>query len=162
VTDLTLQIARILGFSEGELIHIRRGALLHDIGKMGIPDSILLKSGPLTEDEWRIMRLHPAYAYALLSPIAYLNPVLDIPYCHHEKWDGSGYPQGLRGEQIPLSARIFSLIDVWDALCSERPYRSAWPEEQVVAYIQDQSGSHFDPDLTQLFLETIKKRAPVS
>ena len=152
VTEITLRLAKALGLSGEELVHIRRGALLHDIGKMGIPDNILLKPGSLSEDEWQIMRLHPDYAFELLSPINFLKPALDIPYCHHEKWDGSGYPRGLKGEQIPLAARIFSVVDVWDALCSDRPYRAAWPESQAVEYICEQVGSHFDPSIVEAFI----------
>ncbi len=131
---------------------MRRGALLHDIGKMGIPDSILLKPGKLTDEEWEIMRRHPTYAYKLLSPIAFLRPSLDIPYCHHEKWDGSGYPRKLAGNEIPLSARIFAVVDVWDALRSNRTYRLGWPEDKVIDYIREQAGSHFDPDVVEAFL----------
>lgn len=152
VAELTLRLAREMGVPEAEIIHLRRGALLHDIGKMGIPDGILLKPGPLTEEEWAVMRRHPLYAYGLLSPIAYLRPALHIPYCHHEKWDGSGYPRGLKGEEIPLPARIFAVIDVWDALCSDRPYRPAWPKEQARNYIQEQAGKHFDPAVVEAFL----------
>jgi HD-GYP domain-containing protein (c-di-GMP phosphodiesterase class II) len=142
-----------MGLNEDELVHIRRGALLHDIGKLGIPDSILLKPGKLTEEEWAIMKTHPGLAYQWLAPIAYLKPALDIPYCHHEKWDGSGYPRGLQGEQIPLAARIFAVIDVWDALSSDRPYRQRWPAEQVYAHLQASSGTHFDPVVVQAFLQ---------
>ncbi|MEW5721207.1 MAG: HD-GYP domain-containing protein, partial [Chloroflexota bacterium] len=149
----TLRLARALGMSEAELVHVRRGALLHDIGKMGIPDAILLKPGALTDQEWEIMRKHPQYAYELLSPIAYLRPALDIPYCHHEKWDGTGYPRRLKGEQIPLVARIFAVVDVWDALHSDRPYRRAWSEEQAREHIRTQAGIHFDPRVVKLFLE---------
>lgn len=152
VTEMTERLARAIGISEAELVHIRRGALLHDMGKMGVPDSILLKPGKLTDDEWEIMRKHPAYAYEMLSPIAYLRPALDIPYCHHEKWDGTGYPRGLRGEMIPLSARIFAVADVWDALRSDRPYRPAWPEEKVREHIREQGGKHFDPKIVEVFL----------
>jgi len=155
VTETTLKLARSMGFSEGELIHIRRGALLHDIGKMGIPDSILLKPGPLDEHEWEIMRQHPAQANALLAPIAYLRPALDIPYCHHEKWDGSGYPRGLKGDLIPLAARLFAVVDVWDALLSDRPYRPPWPAEKVLEHIQAQSGTHFDPAAVKAFLAIV-------
>jgi hypothetical protein len=155
VTDMTLMLARSCGFSDAELLHIRRGALLHDIGKMGVPDLILLKNGPLTPDEWAIMRRHPVYAYEMLLPIHYLRQALDIPYCHHEKWDGSGYPRGLRGEQIPLAARIFALVDVWDALTSDRPYRKAWPKEKALAYMREQVGTHFDPDLVEPFLRML-------
>ena len=140
VTELTLRLARAMAVSEAELVHMRRGALLHDIGKMGIPDRILLKAGPLDEAEWKIMRRHPTYAYELLSPIAFLRPALEIPYCHHEKWDGTGYPRGLNGEQIPLAARIFAIADVWDALRSNRPYREGWPERRVMDHIRALTG----------------------
>ena len=151
VVEVTLRLARAVGMRDEELVHVRRGALLHDIGKMGIPDSILLKPGPLTEAEWEIMRRHPVYAYDLLSPIAYLRPALDIPYCHHEKWDGTGYPRGLRGEQIPLAARIFAVVDVLDALTSDRPYRPRWPREQALGHIYEQAGKHFDPAVVAVF-----------
>ncbi|MBU6391303.1 MAG: HD domain-containing protein [Planctomycetes bacterium] len=153
VTEMTLKLAQTLGVKKEELTHIRRGALLHDIGKMGIPDSILLKPDELTEEEWQIMRKHPEYAYQLLSPITYLHKALDIPYCHHEKWDGSGYPRGLKGEQIPLAARIFAVTDVWDALHSDRPYRPALPKGKAIEYIQAQSGTHFDPHVVKVFLK---------
>jgi PAS domain S-box-containing protein len=153
VTKMAMMLAIAEGMTNAELIHIRRGALLHDIGKMGIPDSILLKPGPLTEEEWTIMREHPFLAYKLLSPINYLRPALDIPYCHHEKWDGSGYPRGLKGEQIPLSARLFAIADVWDALKSDRPYRKGWPEEEIRQHIIQGSGSHFDPHAVDAFLK---------
>jgi PAS domain S-box-containing protein len=153
VTEMTLRIAREMGMNEEELVHVRRGALLHDIGKMGIPDSILLKPGTLTEEEWKIMRLHPVYSYELLNPIAYLRPALDIPYCHHEKWDGTGYPRGLKGEEIHLSARIFAVVDVWDALSSERPYRRAWSEEKTKEYIRSLSGIQFDPMVIDVFFK---------
>ncbi|MBI1876793.1 MAG: response regulator [Chloroflexi bacterium] len=155
VTEITLRLARALGISEVELGHIRHGALLHDIGKIAVSDSILLKPGPLTAEEWAIMRRHPTYAYELLSSIAYLHPALDIPYCHHEKWDGTGYPNGLKGEQIPLAARIFSVVDVWDALRFDRPYRPGWPQEKVKEYIQEQAGKHFDPQVVPVFLKMI-------
>ncbi len=155
VTDFTLKLAAVLGVSSAELVHIQRGALLHDIGKMGIPDSVLLKPGPLTDDEWAIMKQHPALAHAMLLPIQYLRPALDIPYCHHEKWDGTGYPRGLKGEEIPLAARIFAVVDVWDALRSDRPYRAAWPAEKVRAHIAALSGSHFDPQVVDTFLSII-------
>lgn len=152
VTDLTLHLAQAMNVLETDWEHIRRGALLHDIGKMGIPDKILLKPGTLTPEEWEIMRKHPVYAYELLSPIAYLHPALNIPYCHHEKWDGTGYPRGLKGEQIPIEARIFAVADVWDALTSDRPYRAAWSKEQAIEYIQSHSGHHFDPQVARIFL----------
>lgn len=158
VTDMTVRIAREMGMDEGTLVHVRRGALLHDIGKMGIPDTILLKPGALTEEEWQIMRLHPVYSHELLSKIAYLRPALDIPYCHHEKWDGSGYPRGLGGEQIPLAARIFAVVDVWDALCSDRPYRRAWSGEKAEKHILYLSGSHFDPKVVEIFMKFIAKK----
>jgi putative nucleotidyltransferase with HDIG domain len=151
VTELTVRLARAFGMSDGELVHVRRGALLHDIGKMGIPDSILLKPGPLDDAEWALMRQHPVLAYNLLSPIPYLRPAIDVPYCHHEKWDGSGYPRGLKREQIPLCARIFTVIDVWDALRSDRPYRPAWPEQKVRDHIRTGSGTHFDPAVIVVF-----------
>jgi putative two-component system response regulator len=154
VVEASLKLARLVGINESALVHFRRGALLHDIGKLGIPDSILLKPGKLTDEEWVIMRMHPVYAYEWLSNINYLLPALDIPYCHHERWNGSGYPRGLKGTDIPLAARIFSMIDVWDALRSERPYRKAWPEDQVRAYIAEKKGIEFDPDLVDLFLHT--------
>jgi PAS domain S-box-containing protein len=149
VTASTLKICRALGFSSQELQQINRGVLLHDIGKIGIPDGILNKPGPLTEDEWKIMKKHPIFAYQMLYPIAYLRPALDIPYCHHEKWDGTGYPRGLKGTEIPLVARIFAVVDVYDALSSDRPYRKAWKKEAVVAYIRESSGTHFDPDIVE-------------
>jgi HD-GYP domain-containing protein (c-di-GMP phosphodiesterase class II)/nitrate/nitrite-specific signal transduction histidine kinase len=156
VTELTLRLARAMGVSDSELVHVRRGSLLHDIGKMGVPDSILLKPGPLTDEEWVLMRKHPVYAYDLLSPITFLRPALDIPYYHHEKWDGSGYPRALKGEQIPLHARIFAVVDVWDALRSDRPYSPAWPEERARAHIASLSGTHFDPNVVTKFLELLK------
>jgi PAS domain S-box-containing protein/putative nucleotidyltransferase with HDIG domain len=152
VTEMTLRLARAMGFDEEALVHVRRGALLHDIGKMGIPDAILLKPGQLDEEEWEIMRRHPTYAYELLSPIAYLRPALDIPYCHHEKWDGTGYPRGLQGDQIPLAARLFAVVDVWDALRSDRPYRKGWPAGEVLEHIRSLSGTHLDPAVVEAFL----------
>jgi PAS domain S-box-containing protein len=153
VTDMTITLAQTMGITADDLIHVRRGALLHDIGKMGIPDAILNKPGPLTEEEWEIMRMHPVYAYNLLSSIEFLQPALDIPYSHHERFDGSGYPRGLKGKTIPMAARIFAVIDVWDALCSDRPYREAWPEEKVLKYIVDQREVQFDPEVVRQFLE---------
>jgi putative nucleotidyltransferase with HDIG domain len=155
VTEMALRLAQTMGVSEAQLIHIRRGALLHDIGKMGIPDSILHRPCPLSDEEWVVMRKHPTYAHNLLSPIAYLKPALDIPYCHHEKWDGTGYPQRLRGEAIPLAARIFAVVDVWDALSSDRPYRAAWPAERVQAHIRSQAGTHFDAKVVESFLRLV-------
>lgn len=155
VTVLTVQLARHLGLSESQITHIQRGALLHDIGKMGIPDYILLKPDHLSLAEWDIMRKHPQYAFDMLHPIEFLHPALDIPYAHHEKWDGSGYPRQLKGEEIPLAARMFALVDVWDALTNDRPYRPAWSTEKALAYIQEQAGIHFDPKLTPIFIELI-------
>ncbi len=151
VVDLTIRLARQLGIEDERLAHFRRGAVLHDIGKIAIPDHILFKPGPLTLDEFSIMKRHPIYAYQLLSRIDYLKPSLDIPRYHHEHWDGSGYPDGLHGEQIPLPARIFALADVWDALQSDRPYRKAWSKKQAIEYIQSQSGLHFDPQVVAAF-----------
>lgn len=153
VTDLTIQLSRALGLPEQDIEHIRRGALLHDIGKMGVPDSILHKPGPLTGQEKAIMQLHPGYAYEMLSKIPFLRPALDIPYCHHEKWDGSGYPRGLNGKAIPLAARIFQVADVYDALSSDRPYRPAWGLKKVRKYIQNERGKYFDPQIVDIFLK---------
>ncbi|MDO9087657.1 MAG: PAS domain S-box protein [Anaerolineaceae bacterium] len=155
VTNMTVRMARAMGVHEEEITHWRRGALLHDIGKMGVPDEILHKPGKLTPEEWVIMKQHPKFAYEMIAPIEYLKPALEIPYCHHEKWDGNGYPRGLKGEQIPLAGRVFAVIDVWDALRSDRPYRKAWPEEKVLAYIKEQSGTHFEPAIVDLFLEIV-------
>jgi PAS domain S-box-containing protein/putative nucleotidyltransferase with HDIG domain len=155
VTRLTVRMAQRIGMEARDIVHVQRGALLHDIGKMGVPDSILLKPGPLTPEERREIERHPVYAFELLSPIDFLRPALDIPYCHHERWDGSGYPRGLSGEQIPLPARIFAIVDVFDALTSDRPYRAAWTLERTLAHIEEQSGSHFDPDLVKVFLEIV-------
>lgn len=152
VTNLTEKLAKAMGIRGGDLVHIRRGALLHDIGKMAIPDGILLKPGALTADERALIEKHPVYAFEMLSPIKFLNPALDIPYCHHEKWDGSGYPRGLQGGTIPLSARIFSVVDVWDALVSNRPYRKALPPADVKKKIRDDAGAHFDPQVVDAFL----------
>ncbi len=154
VTEITLRLAKAMGIGDTELIHIQRGGLLHDIGKMGVPDEILLKPGKLTDEEWVVMRKHPQLAYEMLSPIAYLKPALDIPYCHHEKWDGTGYPRGLKGEQIPLAARLFAVVDVWDALRSDRPYRKAWDEDKVREHIRSLAGTHFDPQVLKVCLES--------
>jgi putative nucleotidyltransferase with HDIG domain len=162
VTELTLQLAKAMSIDEPDLLHIRRGALLHDIGKLGVPDDILLKNGPLNEVEMETIRKHPVIAYELLAPILYLRPALDIPYSHHEKWDGSGYPLGLKGEEIPLVARIFALVDVWDALTSDRPYRNAWPKEKAVDYIREQAGLHFDPRIVDIFLSMLNEGKKVS
>jgi len=153
VTDLTVRLAKSLGVPEADLVHVYRGALLHDIGKMAIPDAVLLKPGPLTPDERQIIERHPVYAYEFLSAIPYLRPALDIPYCHHEKWDGTGYPRGLKGEQIPLVARIFAVVDVWDALRSDRPYRKGWADEKALQHIREQAGSHFDRKIVESFFK---------
>ena len=153
VAELTIQVAQRMDMSETELVHVRRGTLLHDIGKMGVPDSILSKPGPLSDEEWVIMRKHPQFAYDMLYSISYLRQALDIPYCHHERWDGTGYPRGLKGEQIPLAARVFAVVDVWDALNSDRPYRKAWTSKKALEYIRSESGKHFDPQVVRVFLE---------
>jgi HD-GYP domain-containing protein (c-di-GMP phosphodiesterase class II) len=153
VTEMALNVARTMGVANKDLEHIRRGALLHDIGKIGISDGILFKPGPLTPEEWGVMRKHPIFARQLLSPIPFLHDALDIPYYHHERWDGTGYPDGLAGEEIPLSARIFAVIDVWDALRYDRPYHQAWSEEEVLSYIRQQAGSYFDPQVVEVFLK---------
>lgn len=162
VAQLTVRLAHGMGLRDADLVHIRRGALLHDMGKLAVPDSIMLKPSALTDEQAEIMHRHPDYAHELLSPIAYLRPALDIPYCHHEKWDGTGYPRGLRGEEIPLAARIFAVVDVWDALRSDRPYRVAWTEERAKAYIQEQAGIHFDPKVVAAFLKMLKTPSTVA
>ncbi len=157
VTEMTLKIARALAIPEEELVHIHRGALLHDIGKMSVPDEILHKPGKLTDEERNIIKKHPDMAYKLLSPIPFLKKALVIPYSHHEKWDGTGYPQGLKGSDIPLAARIFAIADVWDALSSNRPYNQAWPREKIISYFVEQSGVHFDPRIVNIFLALVEK-----
>ncbi len=156
VIALTLQIAKKLNLDEEALAHIKRGALLHDIGKIGIPDSILLKPGKLNQEEWKAMKKHPVYAYKLLDPIDYLKPALDIPYCHHERWDGNGYPRGLKGNETPLPARIFAVVDVYDALTSDRPYRKAWSKESALDHIKKERGKQFDPQIVDIFIEELK------
>jgi HD-GYP domain-containing protein (c-di-GMP phosphodiesterase class II) len=157
VLGMTMRLAEKMGVHGEDLVHIRRGSLLHDIGKIAIPDNILQKPGPLTDEEWETMRRHPSIAYEMLSSIHFLEPALEIPYHHHEKWDGSGYPQGLKGEEIPLAARIFAIVDVWDALSSDRPYRKAWQEEKVLRYIKEQSGTHFDPAVVKAFISLLEE-----
>lgn len=157
VTELTVRLAQAMNLPAEQIAHIRRGALLHDIGKMGVPDALLFKPGPLTSEEWAIMHLHPQFAYDMLSPIKYLQPALDIPYCHHEKWDGTGYPRGLKGSEIPLAARLFAVADVYDALTSDRPYRKAWSRAATLEYIRQQAGKHFDPQVVELFLKIMEK-----
>jgi PAS domain S-box-containing protein len=155
VTDAAIKLARRLGFSETELVHVRRGAVLHDIGKMAIPDGILLKPGPLTPEEWDVIRQHPRYAYELLAPIPYLGSAVDIPHYHHERWDGAGYPHNLKETQIPLPARLFAVVDVYDALTSRRPYRPAWKPDDAITYINNQRGKHFDPEVATEFLKML-------
>ncbi|OGC89364.1 MAG: hypothetical protein A2W25_10495 [candidate division Zixibacteria bacterium RBG_16_53_22] len=157
VTELTQKLARMAGMGESELVHVKRGALLHDIGKLGIPDSILQKPDKLTDEEWEIMRRHPQYGYDILAHIEYLRPALDIPYCHHEKWDGSGYPRGLREEQIPQAARLFAVVDIWDALRSDRPYRAGWSKEKALSHIRSLNGTHLDPKAVELFLRVVNE-----
>ncbi len=152
VTEMTLKLARLLKLSDADLVQIRRGAFLHDIGKMGIPDAILHKPGPLTDEERNIIEQHTQYAYDMLSKIPFLQDAIDIPYCHHEHWDGHGYPRGLKGERIPLFARIFAVVDVWDALTSDRPYRRAWKKAEARQYILDRAGTQFDPRMVEVFL----------
>jgi putative two-component system response regulator len=156
VTQLTVKLAQALSMGDEEIMHIRRGALLHDMGKIGVPDSILHKPDTLTDEEWIIMRKHPQLAYDMLYPIEYLRRALEIPLNHHEKWDGTGYPRGLKGEEIPIVARLFAVVDVWDALTSDRPYRPAWSQEEALTYIREQSGKHFDPQVVDLFFRVVK------
>jgi len=154
VAEKTVQLGKALGCSGEETVQLFRGALLHDIGKMAVPDRILNKPGPLDDEEWKIMRRHPEHAFDMLSPVAFLRPALDIPYCHHEKWNGSGYPRGLAGEDIPLAARIFAVVDVWDAVRSDRPYRKAWSHEKAVRHLREETGHHFDPRVVGKFLDS--------
>lgn len=158
VAKYAQELARYIGISEQEIVAIRRGAFLHDIGKMAIPGRILKKNWPLSKEEWDIMREYPTHGYMMLRPIEYLEHTLDIPYCHHERWDGSGYPHGLQGNAIPLSARIFSVVDVWDTLTHHQPYRIAWPQEEALAYIGSSSGQQFDPYVVENFLEWFLKQ----
>lgn len=158
VTDMTLQLAEAMGAKGEQLVDIRRGALLHDIGKMGIPDAVLLSTGTLSAQDWVIMRKHPLYAYEMLSPIEYLRPALDIPLCHHERWDGLGYPRGLKGEEIPMAARIFAVVDVWDAMRSDRPYRKALPDDEVCQYIWESAGTQFDPEVVKCFFKLLGRQ----
>ena len=153
VTEITMVVARAMGCTREDLVHIRRGALMHDIGKIAVPGSILTKKGPLSRKEWAIMRRHPIYALELLTPILPLQTVLDMAYCHHERWDGRGYPRGLKAEQIPLFARILAVVDVWDALSSHRPYAGAWSAERTSGYIKANAGIRFDPKITEVFLQ---------
>jgi putative nucleotidyltransferase with HDIG domain len=152
VSQSSVRLARRMGMDEAQLVHVRRGALLHDIGKVGVPEHILGKPGPLTAEERDIVKRHASYGYELLAPISFLEEALDIPHCHHERWDGTGYPRGLKGEEIPLAARVFAVVDVWDALCSDRPYRKAWPKQKTRAYIRSLSGTQFDPRVVDQFV----------
>jgi putative nucleotidyltransferase with HDIG domain len=156
VVDLSMRLAREMGCSEAEIEQISRGALIHDIGKMAIPDYILSKPGPLDDEEKKIMERHTVYAWEMLAPISFLHAASVISYCHHERWDGNGYPRGLKGEEIPMAARLFSVVDQWDALSSERPYRKAWPKERVIAYVRENSGKHFDPQVVETFLRIME------
>jgi len=158
VTELTERLARAAGIPEAELVDVRRGSLLHDIGKLGVPDAILHKPGPLNEDEWKVMRRHPLLAFEMLAPITFLRQALDIPYCHHERWDGTGYPRGLKGEQIPLAARLFAVVDAWDALTSDRPYRPAWSRAKVIKHIRALAGTQFDPNAVDIFIRVIAEK----
>jgi len=165
VRAMTVAFAHLAGVRGSEIEHIERGAILHDIGKIGIPDQILIKPGKLTADEWALMKTHPDIARLLLEKIAFLRPAVAIPWCHHEKWDGTGYPQGLSGREIPLPARLFAIIDVWDALVHKRVYKDAWHEHEVLQHIRDQAGKHFDPELVDIFLDNygrIKQHAGVT
>jgi HD-GYP domain-containing protein (c-di-GMP phosphodiesterase class II) len=155
VVELTGRLAERMGCSSEEVQHIQRGALLHDIGKLGIPDRILAKSGPLSDDEWLMMREHPALAREFLSGIPFLAAAINIPYSHHERWNGEGYPQGLRGDEIPFAARIFAVVDVWHALGEDRPYRRAWTRPEIVEYLRSNSGTLFDPAVVRCFLELV-------
>lgn len=152
VSDLAVELGRETGIPPEGLVHLRRGALLHDIGKMVVPDAILRKPGPLTEEEWAVMRKHPENGRDFLRKVAYLEPALDVPYAHHERWDGTGYPRGLKGEEIPLAARVFAVADAFDALTSDRPYRAAWPEEAVLLYLRERAGTHYDPAVVAALL----------
>jgi two-component system, cell cycle response regulator len=160
-TALTMKLVQALGFDESEFAHIRRGALLHDIGKIGVPDAILLKRGPLTEEEWVEMRKHPAYALEMLETIEFLRPALDIPYAHHERWDGTGYPRGIAGEEIPKAARAFAISDIYDALIHDRPYRSAWSRERALDYIDGLAGTHLDPVMVKALRRVLKPKKEV-
>lgn len=159
VAAMATRLAELILPPGSDLTHIRNGAMLHDFGKMGVPESILHKPGPLDEAEWKIMRKHPDYGYQLLSPVSFVRPALEIPIAHHERWDGLGYPHGLKGEQIPLAARVFAVVDVWDALTSQRPYRPAWTAANALPYIASQAGTHFDPHVVEVFLSSQPKVA---
>ncbi len=158
VAELTVELARAFGISGESLTHLRRGALLHDVGKMALPDSVLLKPGPLDPEEKALVRLHPQFGWEMLRGIDFLAPAIDIPWAHHERWDGGGYPRGLAGEQIPFPARLFAVIDVWDALSFDRSYRGAWPAARVAAHLAEESGRAFEPRVVEVFLEVLRSR----
>lgn len=157
VTRMTVKLASLMGIEGEKLTHIARGALMHDAGKVGIPDSILIKPAPLNEEEWELMKQHPVIARDMMQDIEFLQPSIEIPYSHHERWNGSGYPEGLKGEEIPLAARLFAIVDVWDALLEKRVYKEPWPEDQVKFYLQEQAGIHFDPQVVDLFLDNYQE-----
>jgi putative two-component system response regulator len=157
VTELAVAVARAMGLSGETLTSVRRGALLHDVGRLGVPEAILQKKGPLTPDEWDVMKQHPTYSYQMLYPVELLRSAIDIPYCHHERWDGTGYPHGLKGSEIPLMARIFAVADVWEALNADRPYRPAWEREQVIRFLREQAGVKFDPQVVEALLSIVDK-----
>ena len=158
VLERTMRAAQRLGVREEDMEHLRRGVLLHDIGKVGVPDHILNKPGPLTDEEWIIMKKHPEYAYQMLAPIGFLKQALDVPYCHHEKWDGTGYPRNLKGKEIPFTARIFTVFDIFDALTSERIYNKSRSKEDAINYIRDNAGIIFDPDIVEVCIDVIKEK----
>jgi HD-GYP domain-containing protein (c-di-GMP phosphodiesterase class II) len=158
VIDITVQMAQRMHLSEEEIRHLRSGVILHDIGELGVPVEVVYKSGLLTDEERAQMMKHTLIAYNMVTSVANLRPAADIPYCHHERWDGTGYPRGLRGRQIPLSARIFAVVDVWDAIRTGRPHSPAWPEELASQYIQKASGTLFDPEVVKVFLEVLKQK----
>jgi HD-GYP domain-containing protein (c-di-GMP phosphodiesterase class II) len=157
LVELSTRLARALGISEKEIVHLRRGALMHDIGKLAIPDDILLKPGALGNDERKTLQQHPIYAKQMLTDITFLQPCIEVAYCHHERWDGHGYPEGLKGEEIPVNARIFAVVDQWDALSSDRPYRKAWNRDDIIAYLQENSGKIYDPRIVDIFLTLISR-----
>jgi HD-GYP domain-containing protein (c-di-GMP phosphodiesterase class II) len=156
VADLTVRLAQVMGVRPPHLVLLRLGALLHNIGRLGIPDAILRKPGALTAEEWMLVRQQPIYAHEMLTPIDFLHVARDIPHCHHERWDGSGYPRGLKGEDIPLAARVFAVVDVWDTLLYDRPGRPVWTREHVQEYLAEQAGKQFDPRIVATFLRMIQ------